>query len=421
MSLPNIPTKSTKSPDLPGFPSPEDGGGAKAFEPSCPSEGIWYACAQGSGSQFAGCCTQEACDGNGCPLGALQPATFNPAYFASFKDLGCPSDSQFYTCNATTPPFWGCCKSDPCVQGHCPSGDLRAAYFATPEEFSEYSATGGPSSAVATSTSSPNSSAKVSVEASSASTSISSSSSSSASASSGSITNALTAPTSVPTVVVTSHKSNTGAIAGGAAGGVAVLAIIIGLVIYFARHAKKSRKESNNTLQTRLSFPPGAGQPDIIETPKSSNPQDSIPPAYTSPAPSYQKYHHAASPKPTAYELPSNPAMSPGLYSPTASSPLSQGDGLSRKGVSPTGGTPSDPFMPHRLSEAPGDVKYPVELDSAHHIPTAQTPQSPSSVRSSGANWTGHAWQSGPDRGLAIKEVDEGQKTGGPGPANEGT
>ncbi|KAF2501513.1 hypothetical protein BU16DRAFT_201446 [Lophium mytilinum] len=368
----------------------------QAFEPSCPSGSKWYACAKGSGSTFAGCCAQQACDGNGCPLGALEPASFNPTYYGSFKDLECPSGSAFYTCNFTTPTFMGCCKSPACNQDQgCPSADLQAAFMDTPDQFSDFSATGGAPSALATSA---GSSTKASVKASSMSTFISSAAYSSASApstaTSDCITNALTTPTSVPTVVNTSHKSNTGAIAGGAAGGVAALAIIIGLIIYFARHAKKSRNESNNTLQTRLSFPPGAGQPEIIEAPKSGNPRDSIPPAYTSPAPSYQKFHHAASPNPTAYELPSN---------------------------SPIQGIPSDSFRPHRLSEAPGDVRYPVELDSAHHSPASETPQSPSSLRSSGANWTGHAWQSGPDRGLAIEEVTEGQGRGAHGPVFEGT
>lgn len=180
----------------------------QTFGPSCPSGGIWYSC--GFGSKFVGCCRSEACE-NGCATGNLEPASFNPSSYGGFPDQEC-STGSWYTCNSTSPPFLGCCKSNPCELGSCPEGDLAAGFLSNnPAIAASFSPTGGPSS---TSTSNPSSS-----------------------------------PSSTGAVQPTStiHSAPIGAIVGGVVGGVLLLCVII---FYIYRRKKVSKSgplhESHN-------------------------------------------------------------------------------------------------------------------------------------------------------------------------------
>ena len=212
----------------------------QVFGPYCPSGGDWYSC--GYGSHFVGCCKTQPCV-NDCPAGNLEPASFDISYYGQFPDQQCPEGSQWYTCTGTTPAFMGCCKSNPCQQNGCPTGDLTPGFLSSnPAVAGPFSPSGGPPT---TTTSSRSSSTILSAAAS-------------------------TSTTQSPTVVTAASKSApVGAIAGGAAGGVAVLAIIIALLIYYCRHATKSRKARNDEVNRRLSFPTATA---IVGDPKATPP-----------------------------------------------------------------------------------------------------------------------------------------------------
>lgn len=96
----------------------------QVFEPSCPAGGEFYACDYGS--RFVGCCTVEPCV-NGCAETQLKPASFLKEKYKDVTGALCPGESNWWTCAGTTPPFLGCCKSNPCTQNGCPSKDLMAA------------------------------------------------------------------------------------------------------------------------------------------------------------------------------------------------------------------------------------------------------------------------------------------------------
>lgn len=188
----------------------------QSFQPSCPLGGQWYIC--DVGSKFTGCCNNDPCS-SGCKQGNLKPASFNMASYGSFPDLECNTGS-FYTCRDTSPPFMGCCKSNPCKQG-CPTQDLAAAYLGNNEATAcQFYALGCPSA------------------------------SSTSAASSVSSTHS-----SIPSVAMhqaaASPKSSTGAIVGGAIGGVAGLVVAVILLFYCYRHAAKSRKVWNSGVDAR--------------------------------------------------------------------------------------------------------------------------------------------------------------------------
>jgi hypothetical protein len=128
------------------------------INPSCPSGGQFYAC-NGTITSFAGCCTSDACnnaivnvgganansDGKtitaaelaavnqeACPAANMKSMSFNASTYGQFPDQQCSDGtSKFYTCAETSPPFMGCCKSDPCHTGSgCPAGDLVGVLLA---------------------------------------------------------------------------------------------------------------------------------------------------------------------------------------------------------------------------------------------------------------------------------------------------
>ncbi|KAK6330199.1 hypothetical protein TWF730_004695 [Orbilia blumenaviensis] len=93
---------------------------------ACPNGGQWYACsAQTSG--FVGCCTSNPCTSTGCVAGNLRGASLGDIPFNTTPDQSCLAGGDFYTC-VGPPPFWGCCKSNPCASGvGCPQSDLLPA------------------------------------------------------------------------------------------------------------------------------------------------------------------------------------------------------------------------------------------------------------------------------------------------------
>jgi hypothetical protein len=101
------------------------------FEGTCASGGKWYACS--SGSLFLGCCRSDPCE-KGCTQGNLEPAAFNKEDSGKSPDGSCGIGASFYTCSGNIPPFWGCCKSNPCNGQGCPRSDLVGAFMDRPEQ-----------------------------------------------------------------------------------------------------------------------------------------------------------------------------------------------------------------------------------------------------------------------------------------------
>ncbi|CZT20509.1 uncharacterized protein RCC_06369 [Ramularia collo-cygni] len=95
---------------------------------SCTLGGKFYACA--SGSRFVGCCTTNPCGTTSCSAGHLVATSFDPAAYDVFVDQQC-SGGLFFTCSNISPPFWGCCKNNPCVNGQCSATDLAAAFLSS--------------------------------------------------------------------------------------------------------------------------------------------------------------------------------------------------------------------------------------------------------------------------------------------------
>lgn len=98
---------------------------------SCPKGGAFYICPEKK-HEFLGCCTVNPCteERSGvCPDDQLEAATFSIAKYDILPAQGCDVSIQealFYTCNGSSPPFMGCCASNPCNAG-CPQDKLRPA------------------------------------------------------------------------------------------------------------------------------------------------------------------------------------------------------------------------------------------------------------------------------------------------------
>lgn len=102
---------------------------------SCPSGGTFSVCEKKS--HFIGCCeSTNPCD-PGCSAGQLQNTSFNASLIGSIPDQQCNRGASFYMCATTNPPFWGCCKSNPCqTDNGCPASDLAPALLSA--EASQY-------------------------------------------------------------------------------------------------------------------------------------------------------------------------------------------------------------------------------------------------------------------------------------------
>ncbi|KAL1304281.1 hypothetical protein AAFC00_000691 [Neodothiora populina] len=170
------------------------------FFDSCPSGGTWFSC--GSGSYFVGCCTSSDACQNGCSKDALKPASFDTTEYGKFPDQECPEEgSLWYTCAATSPPFMGCCKSNPCSNGSCPSGDLAAGRLNETND-AAYSPTIAASTAADTGMSS-------------------------------------VSPASASSTAASTNSA--GVIAGAVVGGVVGLLLILGVVFFCWRRARKAQ------------------------------------------------------------------------------------------------------------------------------------------------------------------------------------
>lgn len=95
---------------------------------SCPQNVTFYAC--DFGERFLGCCengsSADICT-HGCPPEDLLPASFETEYYDYITTAAC-TRGDWWSCANTSPPFLGCCLSNPC-SGGCPRSNLTAAIF----------------------------------------------------------------------------------------------------------------------------------------------------------------------------------------------------------------------------------------------------------------------------------------------------
>jgi hypothetical protein len=107
------------------------------FGLSCPSGGAFYIC-DGAKIGFIGCCTSDPCAGDKgtCPDGHLRVASFSADTYDDLLAQDC-DDARgteiWYTCKGTSPPFMGCCGSNPCGGGGCNRSELVPAMLSANE------------------------------------------------------------------------------------------------------------------------------------------------------------------------------------------------------------------------------------------------------------------------------------------------
>jgi len=106
-----------------------------SFGLSCPTGGSFYIC-QNNATEFVGCCTTNPCaDGSGnCPKSNLRSASFSGDSYHEIPAQQCSGSSSstlWYTCQKNVPPFLGCCNTNPCAQGSCPSSSLAPAVLSS--------------------------------------------------------------------------------------------------------------------------------------------------------------------------------------------------------------------------------------------------------------------------------------------------
>ncbi|KAF2799746.1 hypothetical protein K505DRAFT_370787 [Melanomma pulvis-pyrius CBS 109.77] len=209
------------------------------FIGSCPSGGEWYACGEGSKSNFVGCCATDPCS-TGCSQGNIKPTSFDVGLNITYPDASCGTASDFYTCNSGTKTFWGCCKSNPCQQEQtCPTGDLVPAFMERKEQFIAYAGVSNTTSPSATTTGAANASPTGK-------------------------------PASTHTVAI---------IAGAVAGGLGIAAIIAVLIFFLCR--RKNRKNKENSFESG----PSETTPMTEKHDYRASTHTEAPPLYTSPNP----------------------------------------------------------------------------------------------------------------------------------------
>ncbi|KAM0281419.1 hypothetical protein ACHAQH_003542 [Verticillium albo-atrum] len=242
---------------------------------SCPDGGHFYVC-EGNATEFIGCCDSNPCgdnDGN-CPTSDLRVSSFSTDRYASIPKQSC-DDARgphiWWTCQDNSPPFMGCCASNPCGEG-CPQDHLIAAILSDDDSnrlpFMSPATTSAETSAVASPTSSPSGEAE-----------------------SGG-----------------SSGLSSGAIAGIAIGAAAAIAIVVVLIWGCVRHARKSRERSasekppfspemgsqsppfDKTRHSHLSYATTAAPPSYGSTPSSPQGQFQDPHNPHSPAMTTQTY-----------------------------------------------------------------------------------------------------------------------------------
>lgn len=157
--------------------------------------------------------------------------------YGQVPDQDCDSsDAPFFTCNTTTPTFWGCCKSNPCDLGSCPGASLVGAKLWDGEKALPYleayngSFVGGSGSAVSV-------------------------------AGSGQTQSSTSTPMAMMSPAAPQSKSTIiGAIAGGAVGGFAVLAALIFGIVFLFRRKRSTKAGPRGNIEDQNSADPSQPQ-----------------------------------------------------------------------------------------------------------------------------------------------------------------
>ena len=194
---------------------------------SCPLNATFYAC--DFGERFLGCCANGSPAVTciyGCPQEDLLPASFEKEDYDYTTRASC-TRGNWWSCADTSPPFLGCCLSNPCLNGRPPS-DLTAAIFSQNQTDNPlYSAIHSSSSAMSSSTLAYASSTPV---------------------------GATGAPHAATTSSSSIHENLAGKIVGGVIGGViAVAGIILGVLLLYRRRKSQKHVDSDTigTYQRR--------------------------------------------------------------------------------------------------------------------------------------------------------------------------
>ncbi|KAL6399367.1 hypothetical protein AUP68_17913 [Ilyonectria robusta] len=97
----------------------------------CPDGGDFYIC-EGAWVEFFGCCTSDPCvNGAGkCPDGNLRAADYSINDHSNIPDIFCSASKSFGFFSRNCPGFIGCCKGDACDEKGCPKGELMPAELA---------------------------------------------------------------------------------------------------------------------------------------------------------------------------------------------------------------------------------------------------------------------------------------------------
>ncbi|KAL4956648.1 hypothetical protein BDW69DRAFT_76010 [Aspergillus filifer] len=104
---------------------------------TCPRGGTWYVCPDEP--YFVGCCSSDPCTNSNttspCPdvyAASYDASAFGGTIFNSIRPNTCIDrpNTNWFTCNFTSPPFIGCCASNPCSEG-CPDDDVLQASWSS--------------------------------------------------------------------------------------------------------------------------------------------------------------------------------------------------------------------------------------------------------------------------------------------------
>ncbi|KAI1335410.1 hypothetical protein F5Y15DRAFT_248914 [Xylariaceae sp. FL0016] len=205
-----------------------------AFGLSCPSSssnGTFYICTDTT-TRFLGCCGTDPCtaDADGvCPDDQLSASSFDSASIAEIEVQSCVSpygSGNWYTCSNASPPFIGCCRTNPCNDG-CGEADLIEARLSDVKANAEQFLGTGDSST---------------------STSTSSGVSSTTQTATGT---GITSPAATTTDAggdehgTHDEKSKTGLIVGISMAGVVVLLLVLGMYLWSKKRGKKRRERDD--------------------------------------------------------------------------------------------------------------------------------------------------------------------------------
>ncbi|KAK3384873.1 hypothetical protein B0H63DRAFT_172611 [Podospora didyma] len=230
---------------------------------TCPTGSQFYTC-QGSTTEFVGCCTTDPCrGGSGCPAADVRPASFPSERYNDILPQACgrlgSSTALWYVCSASKPTFLGCCTTNACSAGSCPSNNLAPARLSSDLKARE---------AFLSSTSSTTSSRTTAASATSTPTTTSSTSTPTAGASMG------------------GGSTDSSGLPNGAIAGIAIAAaiVVVGILSFGMYRWYAKRRASSRRVSFAADSNPGSGDAPVVVNPLLNSRPPSYMPAYASPS-----------------------------------------------------------------------------------------------------------------------------------------